>query len=126
LFIFSLPAFLFSPPSPTPYRSGPGGSGPARAGPVRSGRVRSGPGGSGPVRAGPVRSGRVRSGPGGSGPGGSGLIQGKSGRFSDGIRYRTVTDPARTNKIFKFRSSGKRVDVGVTYVTYLINEMKTA
>jgi hypothetical protein len=42
LFIFSLPAFLFSPPSPTPYRSGPGGSGPARAGPVRSGRVRSG------------------------------------------------------------------------------------
>jgi hypothetical protein len=106
LFIFSLPAFLFSPPSPTPYRSGPGGSGPARAGPVRSGRVRSGPGG--------------------SGPGGSGLIQGKSGRFSDGIRYRTVTDPARTNKIFKFRSSGKRVDVGVTYVTYLINEMKTA
>jgi hypothetical protein len=111
LFIFSLPAFLFSPPSPTPYRSGPGGSGPARAGPVRSGRVRSGPGGSGP---------------GGSGPGGSGLIQGKSGRFSDGIRYRTVTDPAPTNKIFKFRSSGKRVDVGVTYVTYLINEMKTA
>jgi hypothetical protein len=101
LFIFSLPAFLFSPPSPTPYRSGPGGSGPARAGPVRSGRVR-------------------------SGPGGSGLIEGKSGRFSDGIRYRTVTDPARTNKIFKFRSSGKRVDVGVTYVTYLINEMKTA
>jgi hypothetical protein len=86
LFIFSLPAFLFSPPSPTPDRSGPGGSGPGRAG----------------------------------------LIQGKSGRFSDGIRYRTVTDPARTNKIFKFRSSGKRVDVGVTYVTYLINEMKTA
>ena len=59
LFIFSLPAFLFSPPSPTPYRSGPGGSGPARAGPVRSGRVRSGPGGSGPVRAGPVRAGPV-------------------------------------------------------------------